>query len=125
MGGHGDMESKGYKIVVTKSVSQDEQLQMELCADTATGLEIRLAQGLAILDQRLAEQGKRVIDATTWVQQFPPEVKMAVNAIIGTLYGRPGAIQEVQTAAEAVNRMAAPQPSALDETPADSASVPA
>lgn len=99
------MEQKGYKIVVTKAVSQDEQLQMELYADTPAGLAERLAAGLKILDARLAEQGQRVIEATTFVQKFPPEVKMAVNAIIGTLYGRPGAIQEVQTAAAAVEQM--------------------
>lgn len=99
------MENKGYKVVVTKAVSQDEQLQMEVYADTPLGLHGRLAEGLEILDARLAEQGQRVIDATTFVQQFPPEVRMAVNAIIGTLYGRPGAIQEVQTAAAAIDQM--------------------
>jgi hypothetical protein len=99
------MENKGYKIVVTKAVSQDEQLQMEVYADTPAGIEDRLAAGLKILDARLIEQGRRVIDATTFVQQFPPEVRMAVNAIIGTLYGRPGAIQEVQTAAAAVDKL--------------------
>lgn len=101
------MENKGYKIVVTKAVSQDEQLQMEVHADTPAGLRDRLAGGLEILDARLAEQGQRVIDATTFVQKFPPEVRMAVNAIIGTLYGRPGAIQEVQSAAAAIDQMVA------------------
>jgi hypothetical protein len=99
------MEIKGYKVVVTKAVSQDEQLQMEVYGDTPVGLQDRLAAGLKILDARLAEQGQRVIDATTFVQKFPPEVRMAVNAIIGTLYGRPGAIQEVQTAAAAIDQM--------------------
>lgn len=99
------MENKGYKIVVTKAVSQDEQLQMEVHADTPAGLQDRLAAGLAILDARLTEQGRRVIDATTFIQAFPPSVKMAVNAVIGTLYGRPGAIQEVQAAAAAIDQM--------------------
>lgn len=99
------MEMKGYKIVVTKAVSQDEQLQMEVHADTPTGLADRLKSGLELLDARLAEQSKRVIDATTFVQEFPPEVKMAVNAVIGTLYGRPGAMQEVQIAADGINKM--------------------
>lgn len=113
------MDDTGYKIVVTKAVSQDEQLQMELHADTPFGLEERLNAGLKILDRRLAEQGMRVVEATTWVQKFPPEVRMAVNAVIGTLYGRPGAIQEVQVAAEAIRNMKAPAPEEPkpDETP--------
>jgi hypothetical protein len=109
------MEQKGYKIVVTKAVSQDEQLQMEIHADTPTGLKDRMAAGLAILDERLNEQGRRVVEATTYVQKFPPEVRMAVNSIIGTLYGRPGAIQEVQTAADAIARMIAPTPALAEE----------
>ena len=99
------MELKGYKVIVTKAVSQDEQLQMEVHADTPAGLRDRLAAGFAILDARLIEQGQRVIEATTFVRKFPPEVQMAVNAVIGTLYGRPGAIQEVQAAAAAVEQM--------------------
>lgn len=114
------MENKGYKIVVTKAVSQDEQLQMEVHADTPAGLQDRLAKGLEILDARLAVQSQRVIDATTFVQAFPPSVRMAVNAVIGTLYGRPGAIQEVQTAAAAIDQMvhdagAPPAPAAAQE----------
>lgn len=99
------MEFKGYKVVVTKAVSQDEQLQMEVCADTTAGLEDRLAAGLKILDARLMEQGRRVVEATQWLKQYPVAVQQAVNATIGILYGRPGAPQEAMVAAEAIAKM--------------------
>lgn len=104
------MERKGYKVVVTKAVSQDEQLQMELEADTAAGLKDRLAQGLEILDARLATQGMRVVEATQWLKQYPPAVQQAVNATIGILYGRPGAPQEAMVAAEAIAKMGEAKP---------------
>lgn len=104
------MDFNGYKIVVTKAVSQDEQLQMELCADTAAGLKDRLTQGLALLDERLAEQGKRVVEATQWLRNYPPAVQQAVNATIGILYGRPGAPQEAMVAAEAIAKMGEAKP---------------
>ena len=99
------MENKGYKVVVTKAVSQDEQLQMEVHADTPAGLKDRLAQGLEILDARLITQGMRVVEATQWLKKYPPAVQQAVNATIGILYGRPGAPQEAMVAAEALSKM--------------------
>ena len=99
------MENKGYKIVISKAMSQDEQIQCEFYADSKFGLEDRLATACDVLDARLLQQGKRVIDATTWIQVFPPAVRQAINATMGILFGRPGAIQEVQVAAEALEKM--------------------
>jgi hypothetical protein len=115
------MEFKGYKVVVTKAVSQDEQLQMEVCADTPAGLKDRLASGLEILDARLMEQGRRVVEATQWLKQYPVAVQQAVNATIGILYGRPGAPQEAMVAAEAIAKMEEAKPKAAESGTVESA----
>lgn len=101
------------KIVVSKQTSQDESLQMEVTGKDSADLARKLAQGLEILDARLVQQGQRVIDATAWAQQFPPEVRMAINATMGVLFGRPGAIQEVQVAADNFKGKTAPAEEAV------------
>jgi hypothetical protein len=103
--------SQGYKVLITKAMSQDEQLQCEVLADTKEGLRLRLADALEILDARLVTQGMRVVEATQWLKRYPPAIQQAVNATLGILYGRPGAPQEAMVAAEAIARMdeAAPE----------------
>lgn len=95
-----------YKIVVTKAMSQDEQLQAEVTADTKGALEMNLAAVLAILDARLVVQGERVIAAMTNVKRLPVAAQQAVNACMGILFGRPGAQQEFAVAEEALAREA-------------------
>jgi hypothetical protein len=94
---------KGFKIVISKAMSQDEQIQCEFFADSKFGLEDRLHAACDVLDARLLQQGKRVVEATTWIQVLPPAVRQAINATMGILYGRPGAIQELQVAKEALD----------------------
>lgn len=98
------MGQQGYKVVITKSMSQDEQLQCEVCADTKEGLRLRLTDALEILDARLVQQGERVIAAMTNVKRLPVAAQQAVNACMGILFGRPGAQQEFAVAEEALKR---------------------
>lgn len=96
--------SQGYKVVITKAMSQDEQLQCEVLADTKEGLRLRLTDALEILDARLVQQGERVISAMTNVKRLPPAAQQAINAVMGILFGRPGAPQEFAVAEEALRR---------------------
>lgn len=100
------MSQVGYKIVVTKAMSQDEQLQAEVTADTKGVLKQNLDAVLEILDSRLVVQGERVIAAMTSVKRLPIAAQQAVNACMGILFGRPGAQQEFQVAEEALKREA-------------------
>ena len=92
------------KILITKQMSQDEQLQCEVNAETAEQMRVNLDDALGLLDARLVLQGQRVIDATTAVQKLPVEVRQAINAVMGILFGRPGSIQELQVAQEAIEK---------------------
>lgn len=92
--------SQGYKVVITKVMSQDEQLQCEVLADTKEGLRLRLTDALEILDARMVQQGMRVVAAMKDVQTLPPAVQQVINATFGVLFGRPGARQELATANE-------------------------
>lgn len=91
-----------YQVSIAKQMSQDEQIQMIVTADTKGVLAERLADALSIMDARVVVMGKRVIDATQYVAEFPPEVRLAINACMGVLFGRPGAIQELQVARDAI-----------------------
>lgn len=93
------------KILITKQMSQDEQLQCEVNAETAEQMRVNLDDALALLDARLVLQGQRVIDATTAVQKLPVEVRQAINAVMGILFGRPGSVQELQVAQEAIEKV--------------------
>lgn len=93
-----------YQVSIGKQMSQDEQIQMVVTADTKGVLAERLADALSILDARLYVMGKRVIDATQYVAEFQPEVRQAINACMGVLFGRPGAIQELQVARDAIKQ---------------------
>ncbi len=92
--------SQGYKVVITKSISQDEQLQCEVSADSKEGLRLRLTDALEILDARLVQAGMRVIAAMRDVEKLHPAVQQTINATLGILFGRPGAKQELATAQE-------------------------
>lgn len=92
------------KIIITKQVSQDESLQAEVFGETEKVLAENFSRMCMLLDARLEHMGQRVVEAHGWVQKLPPEVVQAVNAVMGILYGRPGAVAEMQVAQEAIER---------------------
>lgn len=88
------------KILVSKAVSQDEQLQVTVEGRDAEDIAPKLNAALALLDARLMQQGLRVVDAMKESEGLPPAVRQCINATMGVLYGRPGAMQEMAVAKE-------------------------
>jgi len=93
-----------FQVQILKQMSQDEQVTMAVHADTKGVLADRLKDAFEVLDGRLVVMGQRVIDATQHVNGFPMEVRQAINACMGILFGRPGAIQELQVAKDAIEQ---------------------
>lgn len=88
------------KILVTKAVSQDEQLQMTVEGKDAQDIRPKLHAALELLDARLLQQSMRVVDALKETEGLPPVVRQCINATMGVLFGRPGALQELAVAKE-------------------------
>jgi hypothetical protein len=106
------------KIIITKQVSQDESLQAEVFGETDKALAENFSKMCMLLDSRLEHMGQRVVEAHGWVQKLPPAVIQAVNAVMGILYGRPGAIDELKVAKEAIDRTEQ-SPNALESLEAE------
>ena len=90
------------KILVTKAVSNDEQLQATVEGRDVADIGPKLLETLELLDARNALVCGRVVDAMKMTEGLPPAVRQAINATMGVLYGRPGAMQEMAVAQEAL-----------------------
>lgn len=88
------------KILVTKAVSNDEQLQATVEGRDAEDIAPKLAEVLALLDARNLLVCNRVVDAMKQSEELPPAVRQLIGATMGILYGRPGAMQEMAIARE-------------------------
>lgn len=92
------------KFVISKQTSQDETLQCELTINNEGSQEVIetvLRRAFNVMDARLVEQGERVIAAEKHCAELDVSVRAAVNGVLGILFGRPGALQQMQLAKEA------------------------
>lgn len=88
------------KILITKQMSQDEQVQATFDAKDVEAARRLSTEAYELLDARLLQQSMRVVDAMKETEGLPPAVRQCINATMGVLFGRPGAMQEMAVAKE-------------------------
>lgn len=94
------------KILITKQMSQDEQVQATFDAKDVYQAQKLMAEATTLLDARLLQQSMRVVDAMKETEGLPPAVRQCINATMGVLFGRPGAMQEMAVAKEHLEKSA-------------------
>lgn len=94
------------KATISKQMAEGELWVFEIDAKDPEQLRDRLTHSMPFLEGRLQEMGTRVVEAHKWVLDLPPEVRQAVHSVLGILFGKQGATEQLMGAKEVIDRNA-------------------
>lgn len=120
------------KASITKQLSEGEMIVIEVDAKNPEELGARLTLTWPVLEKRLLDLNDRVQTIHPLVKDLPPEIKQAIHAGLGILFGKTGSVEQMGMVMEEAKRKEAdylrlkaayePEPaSTLAEGPAEAA----